>query len=138
MVELESVEIQTLIDDLIDTMRTANGIGIAAPQIGIHKRIIIVQDGKNPQAYVNPIITSRSFRTGHYIEEGCLSVPGVWGFVTRHKSVRVKALDRHGAHTTVKARDLESVVFQHEIDHLDGILFIDKVDVYTRQPGTPL
>ena len=133
--ELASEEIQTLIDDLLDAMRLENGIGIAAPQIGAHKRIIIVDDGKGPAAYVNPEIIARSIRKGHFIEEGCLSVPGIWGYVTRHKAVRVRALTRDGERVTLKVKDLPSVIFQHEIDHLDGILFIDKADTYTRHPG---
>lgn len=133
--ELASTHIQTLIDDLLDSMRIENGIGIAAPQVGVHKRIIIVDDGAGHTAYVNPEITARSIRKGHYFEEGCLSVPGIWGYVTRHKAVKVQALDREGHRIVVKAKDLLSVIFQHEIDHLDGILFIDKADTYTRHPG---
>ncbi len=133
--ELASPEIQTLIDDLLDSMRLENGIGIAAPQIGAHKRIVIVDDGKGPIAYVNPQIIARSIRKGHYIEEGCLSVPGIWGYVTRHKVVKVQALTRDGERVSMKVKDLPSVIFQHEIDHLDGILFIDKADTYSRHPG---
>ncbi len=133
--ELGSEETQTLIDDLLDSMRIENGIGIAAPQVGAHKRIIIVDDGRGPEAYVNPEITARSIRKGHYIEEGCLSVPGIWGYVTRHKIVKVRALNRDGEKVVLKVKDLPSVIFQHEIDHLDGILFIDKADTYTRHPG---
>jgi len=133
--ELASPELQALIDDLIDSMRMENGIGIAAPQIGVHKRVIIVDDGRGPLAYINPEIVGRSIRKGHYIEEGCLSVPGIWGYVTRHKSVKVRALTRDGEQVALKAKDLPSVIFQHEIDHLDGILFIDKADTYTRHPS---
>lgn len=134
--ELASDDIQTFIDDLLDSIRIENGIGIAAPQVGVHKRIIIVDDGVvGPTAYVNAEIVGRSIRTGHYIEEGCLSVPGIWGYVTRHKAVKVQALNREGHKVVVKAKDLLSVIFQHEIDHLDGILFIDKADTYTRHPG---
>jgi peptide deformylase len=103
-------------------------------QIGVHKRVIIVDEGTGPQAYINPTIVSRSFRKGHFIEEGCLSIPGIWGYVTRNKKIRVNALNRHGDDVSIKADGLASVIFQHEIDHLDGILFIDKVDEYTRHP----
>lgn len=133
--ELASTDIQTLIDDLLDSMRIENGIGIAAPQVGAHKRIIIVDDGHGPKVYVNPEITAHSIRKGHYIEEGCLSVPGIWGYVTRHKIVKIRAFDRGGQKVILKVKDLASVIFQHEIDHLDGILFIDKADTYTRHPG---
>jgi peptide deformylase len=133
--ELASTQIQALIDDLIESMRLENGIGIAAPQIGVHKRIIIVDDGNGPSAYINPEIVARSIRKGHYVEEGCLSVPGIWGYVTRNKIVKVKALNRDGEKVILKVKDLPSVIFQHEIDHLDGILFIDKADTYTRHPS---
>ncbi len=133
--ELASPEIQALIDDLIESMRLENGIGIAAPQVGVHKRVIIVDDGRGPAPYINPEITARSVRKGHYVEEGCLSVPGIWGYVTRNKIVKVKALDRNGEKVFLKVKDLTSVIFQHEIDHLDGILFIDKADTYTRHPS---
>ena len=133
--ELKDVEIQTLIDDLIESMHVENGIGIASPQVGVHKRVIIVDDGNGPAAYINPEITARSIRKGHYVEECCLSVPGIWGYVTRHKIVKVRALNRDGEKVALKAKDLLSVIFQHEIDHLDGILFIDKADTYTRHPS---
>jgi peptide deformylase len=133
--ELARADIQMLIDDLIVSMRLENGIGIAAPQIGVHKRIIIVDNGGGPTAYINPEIIGHSIRKGHYIQEGCLSVPGMWGYVTRHKAVKVRALARDGEQVSLKARDLLSVIFQHEIDHLDGILFIDKADTLTRHPG---
>ena len=132
--ELKSEKIQTLINDLLDTIVVENGVGIAAPQIGAHHRIIIVDDGQGVEVYINPKITARSFRKGHFVEEGCLSIPGVWGFVTRNKAIKVKALNRHGEIVTLRAQGLVAVVFQHEIDHLDGILFIDKVDKYTRHP----
>jgi len=132
--DISSVEIQQLIDDLIETMKKENGIGIAAPQVGISKRVIIVDTGNGPEAFINPLIVSRSFRKGHFVEEGCLSVPGVWGYVTRNKSVKIRAFNSQGEAISRKVRDVTSVIFQHEIDHLDGVLFIDKVDTYTRHP----
>lgn len=132
--ERASKEMYTLVQDLVETMDVENGIGIAAPQIGIHKRLIIVDIGNNqPQAFFNPKITSRSF-TKTESEEGCLSVPGVFGIVKRHRAVTVTAENLEGVTQTFRAEGLMAIVFQHEIDHLDGILFIDKVLRYTTHP----
>ncbi len=130
---LGSEELNTLITDMVETMKIENGIGIAAPQIGVHKRLIIIDTGDGPQALINPEITARSLRKIES-EEGCLSVPGVYGFVKRHREIKAKAQDRNGNEVTFKARGLLSIVLQHEIDHLDGILFIDKVIRYTSPP----
>ncbi len=132
--EITQPETKTLVKDLIETMRVEIGIGIAAPQIGVHKRLIIVDVGNNqPQAFFNPKITSKSF-TKVDSEEGCLSVPGTFGMVKRHRSVTVTALTPQGASQTFRADGLMAIVFQHEIDHLDGVLFIDKVTKYTTHP----
>jgi len=130
---LGSEELNTLITDMVETMKIENGIGIAAPQIGVHKRLIVIDTGDGPQALINPEITARSLRKIES-EEGCLSVPGVYGFVKRHREIKAKAQDRNGNEVTFKARGLLSIVLQHEIDHLDGILFIDKVIRYTSPP----
>jgi len=132
--ELGSARIKKLISDLTETMRAENGCGIAAPQVGIHERVIIVDPGNGPRAYVNPKIVSRSLRTFSF-EEGCLSVPGVWGMVKRHRSVKVRAHDENGIEVSLQATDLEAVILQHEIDHLDGVLFIDRVEKITRLPN---
>lgn len=132
--EFGTKETKALTRDLIETMRVENGIGIAAPQIGVHKRMIIVDVGNNqPQAFFNPKITSKSFSKIES-EEGCLSVPGVFGIVKRHRSVTVTAQTIDGISQTFRAEGLMAIVFQHEIDHLDGILFIDKVLRYTTHP----
>lgn len=131
--DIGSAHIQTLIDDLIETMKIENGIGIAAPQIGIHEQIIIVDDGHEPVALINPKIISRSSAMIDF-EEGCLSIPGVYGIVQRHKKVKVEAFDRQGNPVLIKGEGLLSVVLQHETDHLEGILFIDKVVRYTNPP----
>ncbi|MBI4598569.1 peptide deformylase [Candidatus Uhrbacteria bacterium] len=123
-------ETQTWLDELTETMQVADGIGIAAPQTGTNKRVIIVQTGEGPKAFMNPKFFSASLRKVES-EEGCLSVPGVYGIVKRHKSVKVKAVDREGKKIMLKADGLEAIIFQHEIDHLDGVLFIDKVERYT-------
>lgn len=124
-------ELAELVCDLKEAMKEDKGIGIAAPQVGVHDRIIIVDmTDTGPTAFVNPKIVSRSFSRIDF-EEGCLSVPGVYGMVERHKKVKVKAYSQNGDPVTLSLNGTLSVVFQHEIDHLDGILFIDKVKIYT-------
>jgi peptide deformylase len=121
-------EMQELIAKLKVTMAEENGIGIAAPQVGIHERVIIVDmEDTGPTAFYNPEITQRSFKMIDS-EEGCLSVPGQWGIVKRHRAVTVKAFDEAGQPVQIQANGLMSTVFQHEIDHLDGILFIDRAE----------
>lgn len=118
---------QKIIEEMIIAMRQANGIGLAAAQVGIAKRIIVVDQADGPQAYINPHVTDHSKQMVES-EEGCLSVPGVWGIVKRFKKIRLKARDRQGRLQQLKATGLLAFVFQHEIDHLDGILFIDKAE----------
>lgn len=122
---LQAAKTQTFIDELIETMIVENGVGIAAPQVGVHERIIIVETPHGNQAYINPEITSRSVRMVSSIE-GCLSVPNAAGTVKRNSSVKVTALNRHGQTVEIKANGLQAIIFQHEIDHLDGVLFIDR------------
>ncbi|MBI4433853.1 peptide deformylase [Candidatus Uhrbacteria bacterium] len=112
-------------DDLIATMRAEDGVGIAAPQVGIGARVIIVLDGKTPRIFINPEVTSRSVRTA-VDTEGCLSVPGIIGLVSRSRAVTLRAQDEHGRPVERKCRDLVARIVQHEIDHLDGVLFIDR------------
>lgn len=134
--ELASPEVQQLIDDLIDTMHAANGAGIAANQIGVPLRITTIEVNDNPRypykpripltVVVNPEI---EFLDDELVEinEGCLSVPNLRGNVMRHVNVRVRYLDRDGVvHDEVK-RGLTAGTFQHECDHLDGTLFLDRV-----------
>lgn len=128
--DLASKETQAFIDDLEVAMVEHDGVGLASPQVGVAKRIIATNAHGKTQAFINPEIIEKSFRTERS-EEGCLSVPGVFGFVKRHKSITVKALTRDGKEVTLKLSDLAAFVFQHEIDHLNGILFIDKVEKYT-------
>ncbi|MBI4450301.1 peptide deformylase [Candidatus Uhrbacteria bacterium] len=113
------------LDQLVATMRVADGVGIAATQVGVPHRIIVVLEGKTPRVYVNPEITSHSVRTA-VDTEGCLSVPGMIGLVRRAKSITVRALDAEGKPVTKKVKDLIARIFQHEVDHLDGILYIDR------------
>jgi len=126
--------LQTLIDDMVETMETANGIGLAAPQIGVLEQVIVVrlpQDEEDPQsgklfALCNPQIVRAEGEEED--EEGCLCLPGYVGDVKRATSVTVKAQDRRGRKVRIKAEGLLARAFQHEIDHLNGILYIDRVE----------
>ncbi|MEK7375919.1 MAG: peptide deformylase [Candidatus Margulisiibacteriota bacterium] len=118
-------EIKKLIDNMEDTMRAAPGVGLAAPQIGALKRVIVADIGEGLIALINPKILKRSGKCMFY--EGCLSVPGVEGQVERSESIRVKGLDKNGKPFVVEAEGYLAVVLQHEIDHLEGILFVDRI-----------
>jgi peptide deformylase len=136
---VESVDpsITQLIEDMFETMYEAEGVGLAAPQVGVSKRIIVVDCGKReaeeerplkakePYAIVNPVITAKD---GKLVwEEGCLSVPGYTDEVERAATVRVEGLDKHGAPIAIEAEGLLAVCLQHEIDHLEGVLFVDRL-----------
>ncbi|HEY5561151.1 MAG TPA: peptide deformylase [Clostridiaceae bacterium] len=124
-VEIINDKTRILIKDMLQTMHNADGVGLAAPQVGILKRIIVVDIGEGPIIIINPEITEHS---GSFIDsEGCLSVPEEQGNVERPMNVTVKGLNEFGEAITIKGEDLLSRVLCHEIDHLDGILFIDKV-----------
>lgn len=139
--ELGSAEVQTLIDDLIDTRRAADGAGLAANQVGVPLRIAVAEVvGTNPRypykppipltVIVNPVIEALDPETFE-INEGCLSVPDLRGNLTRHMNIRVRFLDRDGAERTDEVRGLMAGTFQHEVDHLDGVLFCDRADPRT-------
>ncbi len=126
--------LQVLIDDMVETMHAANGAGLAAPQISVLERVIVIQlpeDEEDPQsgklfALCNPqIVRAEGEETG---EEGCLCLPGYVGEVKRATSVVVKAQDRRGKKVRIKAEGFLARAFQHESDHLDGILYIDRVE----------
>ncbi len=125
-------EIRTLVDDMVETMYDEVGIGVAAPQVGVSLRLIVIADDETRRArpLVNPVIVDSSGE--RVAEEGCLSIPGIFGPVTRATWVRVEARDLEGQPVTVEGRDLLARVFQHEIDHLNGVLFIDRLDPVTR------
>ena len=116
----------TLLDDMIETMHAANGVGLAAPQVGILKRIAVVEVEEGEiYELINPkIVASAGEQEG---AEGCLSVPGRYGLVKRPQHVTVRATNRHGEEYEVTAHDFLARAFCHEIDHLDGQLYIDKV-----------
>lgn len=125
-----------LIDELMRCMRKANGIGLAAPQLGVLQRVFVMapHDFK-PTALINPkIIKAEGEQIG---QEGCLSIPGLYGDVKRFEYIEVEALDRKGRELIFELEGLPARVVQHELDHLDGVLFIDKVDPKTLHWSDP-
>ena len=115
-----------LIEDMIETMHDANGVGLAGPQVGILRRVVVVDAGDEDIELVNPeIVKAEGEQTGL---EGCLSLPGRWGIVTRPYTVRVRAQDRDGAAFEVEDEDITARCFCHEIEHLDGHLFVEHTD----------
>ena len=122
-------EIQTLMDDMLDTMYNAPGIGLAAIQVGVPKRVIVIdlsrdEEKKNPLYFINPEIITNSNSDATY-EEGCLSVPGQFAEINRPDKCKVKYLDYSGKEHIINAEGLLATCIQHEMDHLEGILFID-------------
>jgi peptide deformylase len=125
-----------LVRDMADTMYDAPGVGLAAPQIGVHQRVIVIDVAGKDEApdlivAINPVIIHADGET--YEEEGCLSVPSYAANVRRHARVVVKGLDLEGLEQVWKADGLLAIAFQHEIDHLDGILFIDQISQLKRE-----
>ena len=132
-----------LLDDMAQTMRDANGVGLAAPQVGRNIQVLVVdvplaekQEGSQFYEFVNPIIvSSQGFQVG---EEGCLSVPGFFAEIRRKEYISVSAFDREGRRFTIEADGMLSRVLQHEIDHLNGILFFERLtrlkrDIFVKQ-----
>lgn len=125
-------EARTFIADLFDTMRAYKGVGLAANQVGTLRRIAVVEtDPEHRYALVNPVVVEREGTEKE--EEGCLSIPEVYGEVERAARVVVEALDEHGVKRRIEGTDLLARVLQHEIDHLDGILFLDRVGMIKRR-----
>ena len=119
--------IQRLIDDMLETMPQAGGVGLAAPQVGVSLRVIVLQmPDEEPIALVNPEIVKRSGE--REVHEGCLSVPGYAGEIKRSESVTVKGRDRQGKAIRIKATGLMAQALEHELDHLDGVLYVDKTE----------
>ena len=134
--EVETVdeEIRALVDDMAETMYEAPGIGLAATQIDVHKRVIVIdisQERDDLRVFINPKIVSRDGETVH--EEGCLSVPGIYEPVRRAERITVQAQDRDGRSFELEAVDLLAVCIQHEIDHLDGKVFVDYLSPLKQQ-----
>ena len=121
-----------MVDDMIETMYDEVGIGLAAPQVGISLRLMVVGDERNREAraLVNPVIAEQGGEVT--AEEGCLSLPGIFAPVTRAEWVQLDAQDLEGQPVSIRARGLLARVFQHEMDHLDGVLFIDRLDAMSR------
>lgn len=134
-VEFVNKKMRTLIEDMAETMYKTDGVGLAAPQIGVSQRIIVLDDGNVLLELINPEITHKE---GSQIGlEGCLSVPGYYGDVERFDKITVKAIDKHNKKVTIKAEGFLARILQHEIDHLDGHLFIEKADNLQRiEPQT--
>jgi peptide deformylase len=134
-VEKDDTSVQKLIDDMMETMQAAAGVGLAAPQIGVHKRIIVIdvryQDEEIMLALINPEIVSAEDLIDS--EEGCLSVPGFTAHIKRAGKVVVRGYDRDFNEIEIEATDLLARALQHEIDHLDGVLIVDRLSVIKRE-----
>lgn len=136
-VEAVDDEMRKLLDDMLETMYASNGCGLAAPQIGLSKRIVVIDiahedEEAQPLYMVNPEIVWRS-EEKEVSEEGCLSVPGQRAEVERPASVKIKYLDYNGQECELLAEDFLAVAAQHELDHLDGVLYIDRISRLKRQ-----
>ena len=128
-VEQVDKDLQTLMDDMLETMYAAPGIGLAAIQVGVPKRVIVLDlakkdSTKNPMCFINPEIIEKS-KTNSTYEEGCLSVPGQFAEIDRPDKCYIKYLDYHGQPQEIRAEGMLATCIQHEMDHLEGILFID-------------
>ena len=126
-VEVIDDKIRELVDDMVETMHKYNGVGLAAPQVGILKRVIVIDlyDGEEPLQLVNPKIIKAKGK--QEVEEGCLSFPNEYAKMVRPKEVTVEALDRDGKKVIITGKDLLAQALAHEIDHLNGILFVDNM-----------
>mgnify|MGYP001042728533 FL=1 len=131
--EVESIDdkIREILDDMVETLHKYNGVGLAGPQIGILKRIIVIDlyDDEGPMKLINPAIVKEKGK--QEVEEGCLSFPNQYGKIIRPAEVTVEALNENGEKVKIKAKELLALALCHEIDHLNGILFVDKI-----LPGT--
>ena len=135
-VEEVTPELVKLMDDMLDTMYDAPGIGLAAPQVGVTKRVLVAdvckeEDKREPRRLINPEIIWASDEMFEY-EEGCLSLPEQYSEVERPKQVRIKYLDEKGKEQEIEAKGLLAVCLQHEMDHLEGILFVDHISSLKR------
>ncbi|WP_111642189.1 peptide deformylase [Marinimicrobium alkaliphilum] len=134
-VEQVDDRIRQLIDDMFETMYAAPGIGLAATQVNVHKQIVVIDVSdtqSEPQVFINPEVEVLDQELGGY-DEGCLSVPGFYETVERPRHVRVKALDRNGEPFVLEPQGLLAVCIQHELDHLNGKLFVDYISPVKRQ-----
>ena len=132
--QLAEPSFQQLFDDMFETMYEAPGVGLAASQVDVHRRFMVIdvtEDKSRPLVFVNPEISAREGEQVY--QEGCLSVPGIYADVTRSDSITVSALDRHGTPFTIEADGVLAVCIQHEMDHLDGKLFVDYLSPLKRE-----
>jgi len=129
--ELQKNEIKQLFLDMEKTMKEKDGIGLAAPQIGQNIRVVVISIENEPLVLVNPKILRKSWKK-EIMEEGCLSLPGIFGLVRRSVKITITAFDKKGKKLKFKAKGMFARVIQHEIDHLEGILFIDKAKKITK------
>lgn len=133
MVRDFDADLKKLAEDMAKAMYAHDGIGLAGPQVAKLKRIIVLghKDGQSFKPYINPEITFKS-KDKTTTDEGCLSLPGIYGLVSRSKKIRVKYQDLDGKEHKAKVKGMTAVIIQHEVDHLDGILFIDKTEKITK------
>jgi peptide deformylase len=124
-------EVRRLVDDMFETMDAAKGVGLAANQVGVSRRVAVVDADGERFAMINPVILESEGSAS--AEEGCLSIPEIYGDVTRPERVVIEALDREGTRFRLDATGLKARAIQHEIDHLDGILFLDHLSLMKRQ-----
>lgn len=122
--------IQKLVDDMMDTLQNSGGVGLAANQIGVLKRLIVIQlpEDEEPTAYINPEIIHREGK--REVQEGCLSIPGYYGTITRSMWIKAKGMDRTSRIIKITAEGLLSQIIEHEIDHINGILYIDHLNTH--------
>jgi peptide deformylase len=125
-----------LTDDMIVTMYDAPGVGLAAPQVGVQKRLFVYDWGEGPGVLINPVV--RESDGEWWFEEGCLSVPGLSWEIARPKTIHVVGLDLDGNDVDVELDEYEARVFQHELDHLDGVLLVERLDADTRRDAMKL
>ncbi len=130
-VEAVNDKIKSILSEMAFTMHACNGIGLAAPQVGVNKQIAVIDIGDGPINLINPKIIDKDGKAG--IEEGCLSLPEVLLRVKRANTLKVDALDKTGKNITIEAKGLLAIVIQHEIDHLNGILIIDYANFIKKQ-----
>lgn len=123
--DVSTPEIQTLLQDMIETMRQADGIGLAAPQIGVSLRVCVTEIDGMVRYFINPTITSYS-REKILFEEGCLSIPKKFLLIERSESITIRYTDERGIERKEKPRGLQAICLQHELDHLDGVLIVDR------------
>ena len=135
--KIDNRQVQTLIDDLIATLTPANGVGMAAPQVAESQRVMIVASRPNLRYPTAPVMEETPMINPHIINhsdeiekgwEGCLSIPGIRGFVPRYQAIEVEYTDRHGTQQRQELTGFVARIFQHEFDHLNGLLFIDRVE----------